>query len=157
MTETSIVRVAIFEEEDYEVLFSDIVEASETDEDIATISDFDIIALVARHMDITVEELNVKVYGSGHDGKRMIVSRPQTGRILIHPEMVLGLFKKKEQSEYDGKYCKACGKPTFIEIESSNAYNVETGEEIFIEIRHCPTSFKSSERSTVVDEHVTYF
>lgn len=84
---TSIVRVAIFEDEDYEIVFSDMAEASE---DIATISDFDIIALIADHMKITVEELNAKVYGSGSEGKQLIVSRPEAGNILIHTEMVLG-------------------------------------------------------------------
>lgn len=86
MTKTSLVRVAIFEDEDYEVLFSDMAKT----EDIAAISDFDIIAMVADHMGITTEELNTKVNGGESSSKQLIVSRPETGMILIHPEMVLG-------------------------------------------------------------------
>ena len=89
---TSIVRVAIFKDEDYEILFSDILDTTQYDADIATISDFDIIALVTDHMNITVEELNAKVYGSRSEGKELIVSRPEAGSILIHTEMILGLI-----------------------------------------------------------------
>lgn len=84
-TNTSIVRVAIFEDEDYEVLFSDMID----NKDIVAISDFDIIALVAKHMKIEVEELNFRVYGKVTDSK-LYVSRPETGNIDIHTEMVLG-------------------------------------------------------------------
>ncbi len=91
-TTTSIVRVAMFEDEDYEVLFSDILDTTQYDADIATISDFDIIALVTDHMNITVEELNTKVYGSKSEGKELIVSRPEAGSILNHTEMILGLI-----------------------------------------------------------------
>lgn len=81
-----LVRVAIANEDDYVVPFSDVDEYGNYDP--ATINDNDMIQITAQHMDLTVEELAERVYG-GRAGN-LKVSRPETGNIVIRPETRLG-------------------------------------------------------------------
>lgn len=83
-----LVRVALHGEDDFEIAFSQLNEDANADHDPASVSDFDVLELVATHMDIDQNELARRVYG-GSVGK-LVVSRPDTGNIMIRPETVLG-------------------------------------------------------------------
>ncbi len=83
-----LVRVALHGEDDYEVAFSVLNEDANTTHDPASVSDPDVIDLVAIHLDIDEVELARRVYGGG-EGK-LVVGRPHTGNIIIRGEMVLG-------------------------------------------------------------------
>lgn len=84
-----LVRVALHGEDDFEIAFSQLNEDANTTFDPASVSDPDVLDLVSTHMDISVEELANRVYGGGGSGK-LVVSRPETGNIMIRPETVLG-------------------------------------------------------------------
>jgi hypothetical protein len=64
--------------------------AEDTNHDPSSISDPDMIALVARYMDISVDELETLVLGDARG--ELKVGRPQTGHINIRPATVLGVF-----------------------------------------------------------------
>lgn len=83
-----LVRIALHGEDDYEVAFSQLNQDANTDHDPASVADFDVLELVATHLDIDQDELARKVYG-GNVGK-LVVSRPGTGNIMVRPETVLG-------------------------------------------------------------------
>ncbi len=84
-----LVRVALHGADDLEVAFSELNESAHTDHDPAMVSNPDLLDLVAAHMDITVDELAVRVYGRDGGGK-LEVGRPETGNIIVRPETVLG-------------------------------------------------------------------
>lgn len=82
------VRVTINDDEDWVRNFSEISE--NTTHEPGSVSDEDVIMMVAHFMDITRAELVERVYGAGgHQGK-LIVDRPETGNITIRPETRLG-------------------------------------------------------------------
>ena len=83
-----LVRIALHGEDDYEVAFSVLNEDANTTHDPASVSDPDVLDLVATHLDIDLDELARRVYG-GTEGK-LVVGRPQTGNIIIRGETVLG-------------------------------------------------------------------
>ena len=83
-----LVRIALHGEDDYEVAFSVLNEDANTMHDPASVSDPDVLDLVATHLDIDLDELARRVYG-GTEGK-LVVGRPQTGNIIIRGETVLG-------------------------------------------------------------------
>lgn len=82
-----LVRVAVYGEEDFQVSWGELDEYNRFDP--ATISDDEMISLVAEHMDTTPQGLNELVYGN-NDGGNLKVSRPETGNIVIRPETRLG-------------------------------------------------------------------
>ncbi len=83
-----LVRIALHGEDDYEVAFSVLNEDANTTHDPASVSDPDVLDLVATHLDIDLDELARRVYG-GTEGK-LVVGRPQTGNIIVRGETVLG-------------------------------------------------------------------
>ncbi len=86
-----LVRVALHGEDDFEVAFSELNEAAHTDHDPASVSDVDVIELIATHMDISADVLAQRVYGTENARvEKLVVSRPNTGNIMIRPETVLG-------------------------------------------------------------------
>lgn len=93
MTETEVlvgplVRIALHGEDDYEIAFSQLNEDSNSSHDPASVSDPDLLDLVATHLDIDLAELARRVYGGG-EGK-LVVGRPETGNIIVRGETVLG-------------------------------------------------------------------
>lgn len=80
------VRVAIAGEEDWEFAFSELDEYNRHDP--ASISDEDVIQLVANYKDISVDDLRTAINGN-HSGD-VVVSRPATGNIVLRPETKLG-------------------------------------------------------------------
>lgn len=83
-----LVRIAIHGEDDYEIAFSTLNEDANTEHDPASVSDPDVLELVATHLDIDQAELARRVYG-GTEGK-LVVGRPETGNIIVRGETVLG-------------------------------------------------------------------
>lgn len=83
-----LVRVALHGEDDFEIAFSQLNQDANTNHDPASVSDPDVLELVATHLDIDQAELARRVYGEG--GGKLVVSRPDTGNIMIRPETVLG-------------------------------------------------------------------
>jgi hypothetical protein len=82
------IRVTIYNDEDWVRPFSEV--AQDTTHEPASISDSDMVAMVARFMDISVEELTERVYGAGNRHGKLVVDRPETGNITIRPETRLG-------------------------------------------------------------------
>lgn len=82
-----IIRVALYGEEDRELNWVDLDEHDEHNP--ATISDNDLIQLVANYLDMTVDELTETSFAPGSTGK-LVASRVETGNITIRPETVLG-------------------------------------------------------------------
>ena len=85
--ETPLIAVAIANEDDTVLSFPRLAE--NTSFEAATISDEDLIGLVANWMDTTPDELERRVYGNERGGK-LVVSRPNTGNIVVRPATVLG-------------------------------------------------------------------
>ena len=86
---TPMVRVSLFGEDDFEIAFAELNATVQNQHDPATISDEEMIELVANFMDITPVELGGRVYGEGNSGD-LKVSRPSTGNINIRPATTLG-------------------------------------------------------------------
>jgi hypothetical protein len=84
------IRVTIYGEEDWARPFSEV--AQDTTHEPASISDEDMKEMVARFMDISLDELTERVYGQGNRAGKLVVDRPETGNITIRPETRLGYF-----------------------------------------------------------------
>jgi hypothetical protein len=82
------IRVTIFGDEDWVRPFSEV--AHDTTHEPASISDTDMIAMVARFMDISTDELTERIYGTGNRSGKVVVDRPETGNITLRPETRLG-------------------------------------------------------------------
>ncbi len=86
---TPMVRVSLFGEEDFLIAFTELNATVENQHDPATISDNELIELVANFMDITPVALQERVYGDGNSGD-LKVSRSSTGNINIRVATTLG-------------------------------------------------------------------
>jgi len=88
--QTTLIRVAVFNEQDWERSAEDVFQA--LGEQIPdTIEHEDILTAVAQYMDISDAQLVEAVYGNERRGQLIVSASAQTGNISIRPETVLGI------------------------------------------------------------------